>query len=106
MIVDPEQFEMQLTAFNRCFPHQTGVTERSIRGNNRLAPDLVVNKVMVSKKPDRVSDRFTGMRHSQYHIVFAEEIYYFSARIVCLWKGIEHPLELILEREPCCRARE
>src|SRR3712207_7296641 len=42
---------------SRRLPHQTGVTERSISGDDLHAPDPVLHQVVVGHLPDRVGRR-------------------------------------------------
>ena len=68
LIVDARQVKVKLPSVYCRFPHQTGVTERSISGDNRSAADHVLHEMMVSHEANWVSDSFSVACHSQHHI--------------------------------------
>lgn len=58
LVVDAREMERELLAVNFGFPHQTGVTERSVSRCNRLASDNIVDDVMISHLAHGVRDGF------------------------------------------------
>jgi hypothetical protein len=48
LVVDTCEVKVQYPPVNRCLPHQTGVTERSISGHDRRAADIVSNKMVIT----------------------------------------------------------
>ena len=58
LIVDASQMKGQLFTVNFGFPHQTGVTERSVSRRDRLPSDNIVDNVVIGHLPHGVRDRF------------------------------------------------
>jgi hypothetical protein len=48
--------KVQYASVYSCFPHQTGVTERSIGGHDRRAADSVSDEVVIAHQSNRISD--------------------------------------------------
>jgi hypothetical protein len=55
LVINSRQMEMKLPATYCRFPHQTGVTERSISSHDGSAADNVLYEVVVSHEADRIS---------------------------------------------------
>ena len=102
LIVDPREMKMKHSPFYSCFPHQTGVTERSIGDYERSAADSVVDQVMVSQLANRIRNCFSLVfdHHYQIRVVYKSGVTYFDVG----WVGerIEHPLKMVLSSEPGC----
>src|SRR5215216_8023413 len=90
----------QLATIYACVPHQTGVTQRSVGGDDWNAADLVLNYVMIGYLPYGISYCLAVYFNRYYLVVTCNE-----ARFACFYKSsfrqsIEHPFEMILPREP------
>jgi hypothetical protein len=48
--------KVQYPSVYSCLPHQTGVTERSIRGHDRRTADSVSYEVVIAHQSDRICD--------------------------------------------------
>src|SRR4029450_7592288 len=73
LVINARQMKVQYPPIYCRFPHQTGVTERSISGHNRRAADGVRHEVMVGHDPDWISDRLVSNGHSQNSIVIVDK---------------------------------
>ena len=73
LIVDTSEMEMEHSPVYSCFPHQTGVTERSISGNQRSASNGVLNHMVVSHQSNRVSNSLSLVIDCQHHIGISHE---------------------------------
>ena len=80
---------MEDAAIYCCFPHQTGVTERSISGNYGSAADGVLDQMVISHQANRISNGFSLVfnRHHQIGVIYKSGITYFDVGWV--WEGIE-----------------
>ena len=58
LVVDAGKAKSQFAIVNLRFPHQTGVTERSVSGDNRRASDHTIDDMMISQLANRKSDGF------------------------------------------------
>jgi hypothetical protein len=58
LVVDARQAKGQFAIVNLRFPHQTGVTERSVSGDNGRASDHAIDDVMISQLANRKGDGF------------------------------------------------
>jgi len=58
LVVNARELKMKLPSAYCRFPHQTGVTERSIGGDDRGAADNVLDQMMVSHESHRIGDGF------------------------------------------------
>ena len=56
LVIDTCKVKVQYPSVYGCLPHQTGVTERSIRGHDRRAADRVSYEVVITHQPDRIGD--------------------------------------------------
>src|SRR5205823_6123030 len=57
LVVDAGQMESQRQPVDSTLKHQTGVTERSISGDDRFVCEHIVNDVMVRHAADGISSR-------------------------------------------------
>lgn len=55
LIVDAGEMKMKHASLYSCFPHQTGVTERSIGGNDRSASHRVLDQMVVGHQANWIS---------------------------------------------------
>src|SRR5688500_8000399 len=107
LIVNAGELKVQLSSAYRRFPHQTGVTERSIGSNDRSTSDNVLNKMVVSHESHRISRSFAIDLNCQNNILRCHKCGLIYFCISGISEGIEHPFEMILAREPgCCEQRE
>jgi hypothetical protein len=74
LVVDAREPEVQRPSFYCRFPHQTGVTERSIGGHDRHTANRVHHDVVITHQPDRISYRLFTNFDCQHTIVVADEI--------------------------------
>ena len=81
LIVNARQMKMEYAAVYSCFPHQTGVTERSISGHDRSATHRVLDQMVISHQPDRISNRLSLVLDSQQHIGITHKICFAYLRI-------------------------
>ena len=51
LVVYACKMKVQYLSLDCCFPHQTGVTERSISGHDRRTADRVVHQVVITHQP-------------------------------------------------------
>ena len=65
LIVDSREMEMKHAPVNSCFPHQTGVTERSISGHDRSAAHRVLDQMVISHQANWISNCFSLVFDSQ-----------------------------------------
>src|SRR6266849_7182906 len=73
LIVDAREMKMEHSPVYSCFPHQTGVTERSISGNQRSTSHGVLNHMMVGHQANRISNGFALVLDRQHHIGIRHE---------------------------------
>ena len=84
LVIDSCELEVQLPSAYCCFPHQTGVTERSIGGDDRSASDNVLDQMMVGHQAHRIRGRFAIDLNRQNDVIFSHErrvIYFGVGRI-------------------------
>lgn len=62
LVVDACKVKVQHAPIDCRFPHQTGVTERSIRRDDRRAANRVLHDVVIAHHSDRVSNRLIADR--------------------------------------------
>src|SRR5829696_1806120 len=62
LVIDSRKMKVQYPSIDCCFPHQTGVTERSISGHDRRTTDRVPHQMMISHQPYWISNRL-GANH-------------------------------------------
>ena len=63
LIVDACKMKVKLPSVYCRFPHQTGVTERSISGNYWRAPNHVLNQMMVGHLSNRIGGSLAVVDH-------------------------------------------
>lgn len=56
LIVDAREMKMEHASIYSCFPHQTGVTEPSIGGNDRSATHRVLDQMVISHEANWISN--------------------------------------------------
>src|SRR6185369_9945972 len=100
LVVDACEVKVQHPTIDCRFPHQTGVTERSISRHDCRATDRVLHDVVISHQPYWISNRFVADRYRQHTIVIFNELYVTGFRVSRTGQWIEHPLEVILPRHP------
>src|ERR1700704_3470136 len=66
LIVDAGEMKVKLSSAYCRFPHQTGVTERSISGDDRSAAHRVLHEMMVSHQAHRIS-RSLAVAFNRHH---------------------------------------
>ena len=71
-MVQAGQMEAQHAAINHTVPHQTGVAERSIGGEQRGGAQLVVEHVMVCQIADRVRSGLVADYDADHHVCVAD----------------------------------
>src|SRR3954463_13984899 len=92
--------KVQYSSVDSCLPHQTGVTERSIGGTDGRAAHRVGHDVMIGHQPHRISNGFVVNLDRKHHILVTNKSGVGSFDIRAAAKRVEHPLEMILAREP------
>src|SRR6266508_4609003 len=92
--------EVKLPAPYGRFPHQTGVTERSISGDYRSAADNVLNKMVVSHQANRISRCLAVACYRHYYVRVIDECRLARLCVSCVRERTKHPLEMILPRKP------
>src|SRR2546425_11952623 len=103
LIVDAREMKMEHASVYSCFPHQTGVTERSISGNDRSTTHRVLDQMVISHQANWISNRISMVFDSQQHIGISYKICFAYLRIGRVAQRVEHPLEVVLSRKPRCR---
>ncbi len=73
LIIYARQVKVEDAAVYSCFPHQTGVTERSISGHQGRATDGVLHHMVVSHQPDWISNRLSLILDRYHHIGIANK---------------------------------
>lgn len=68
LIVDPSEMKMKHASVYSCFPHQTGVTQRSISGHDRSATHRVLYQMVVSHQANRIGNRLSLVFNRQQHV--------------------------------------
>ena len=74
LVVDAGQVKVQLATIYFSFPHQTGVTERSIGRNYGDPAHRVMQNVMIGHLPERVSGGLAIEINSQHEVITCDEI--------------------------------
>jgi len=97
---------MQLLSLEQGAPHQTGVTERSIGGNDWLSADRVMNDVVIPHQPNWICDCFAVDVHCKHHIGWLYIGRISGARKRWIWQRMKHPFKMILPREPCANCNQ
>src|SRR5215213_10789888 len=69
LIVNAREVEVQHAPIDCRFPHQTGVTERSISRDDGRAADRVLYDVVITHEPDRISNKLVTNRDRHHPIV-------------------------------------
>src|SRR6185437_5127149 len=62
LVVDTGEVKVQHPPVDCRFPHQTGVTERSISRHDRRAANRVLHDVVIAHQPDRIRNRLIADR--------------------------------------------
>lgn len=73
LVVDACEVKVQHAPVDCRFPHQTGVTERSIRGHDRRSANRVSHEVVIGHDPDRIRGRFFTDRYRHHSIVIVDK---------------------------------
>src|SRR5262249_34489233 len=68
LIVNSGQMKVEHPPIYCRFPHQTGVTERSIGSHKRSPADSILSEMMIRHQTHRISDGFAIIGHRQNHI--------------------------------------
>src|SRR2546425_3040662 len=68
LIVDAREMKVEHAPVYSCFPHQTGVTERSISGHDRSATHRVLDQMVICHQANWISNRFSLIFNSQQHV--------------------------------------
>ena len=63
LVVDAREMKVQHTPVDCRFPHQTGVTERSISRHDRRVANRVLHDVVIAHQPDWIRHRFIPDRY-------------------------------------------
>lgn len=74
LIVDAGKMKMEYASVYSCLPHQTGVTERSIGGNQRSATHRVLDQMVVGHQPNWISYGLSLVFDCQQHIGITDKI--------------------------------
>ena len=74
LIVNAREVKVQHSSIHCRFPHQTGVTERSIGGHDRRPANRVLHHVMIAHEPDRIGYGLFADDDSQYSIIIVDEV--------------------------------
>jgi len=69
LVVDACKVKVQYASIDCRFPHQTGVTERSIRCHDRRAANCVRHDVVIAHQSNGIRNRFMIDRDGQHPIV-------------------------------------
>ena len=81
LIVNAREMKMEHLPVYSCFPHQTGVTERSISGNDGSATHRVLDEMMVSHQANWVGNGLSLVFDRQQHIGINHKICFAYLRI-------------------------
>ena len=73
LVVDPRQVEVQRPSVDRRLPHQTGVTERSISGDDRHRRRPCPARVVIGHLPDRIGRRLAVALDRHHHFGVGRE---------------------------------
>ena len=68
LVVDAGEMKMQHASVNCCFPHQTGVTERSIGCTKWGAADRVLHEMVISHQSYRISNGLVVDLDREHHV--------------------------------------
>jgi len=68
LIVDTREMKIEHASVYSCFPHQTGVTERSISRHDRSATHRVLDQMVVSHQANWISNALSLVLDRQQHI--------------------------------------
>src|SRR2546430_642672 len=94
LVVDAGKMKVQHAPRNGCLPHQTGVTERSISRDNRCTSNHILDEMMISHQPNRISYSFAVTVDGEHHVGICDERRVGSFCISRMRQWIEHPLEM------------
>ena len=100
LVIDTRQVKVKNLAAYCRFPHQTGVTERSISRHDRSATDRVLHQVMIGHQSHRIGDGLAVVLNRQHHVTVGDKGGLASFRVGGTGERVEHPFEMILAREP------
>ena len=100
LIVDTRKVEVKLPSVYRRLPHQTGVTERSISGDDGRASNRVLHQMMVSHLSNGICGSFAVAFNSHNNVIVADECSLVRFYISRVGKWIKHPFKMVLSREP------
>ena len=73
LIIDACKVKVQHPSVYSCFPHQTGVTERSISGHQRCAAHRILDHVVIGHQAYRISHRLSMVLDRQHHVGIIHE---------------------------------
>ena len=84
LIVDAGEMKVEHPSVYRCFPHQTGVTERSISGHDGCAADPIMDQMVISHQTNWISHGLSQVLDRQHHVGITYKIClaYFGVRRV------------------------
>src|SRR6476660_5667472 len=98
--------EGQLSPVYGRFPHQTGMAERSVGGDQGHASNRVLNNVVIGHLPDGISYCVPIYSQCHDHVLVTDEMFLSRARKAVLGQRLEYPLEVILPCKPRSYADE
>ena len=81
LIVNAPEMKMEYASVYSRFPHQTGVTERSIGGHDRSATHRVLDQMVISHQPNWIANGLSLVFDSQQHIGVTHKICFAYFRI-------------------------
>ena len=74
LVVDTRKMKVKYSAVDCRFPHQTGVTERSIGGHDRSATHRVLDQMVISHQPNWIGNGLSLVFDSQQHVGITHKI--------------------------------
>ena len=80
LVIDAAKLEPELSAVHDGPPHDAGVAQRSVSGDERDAADHVVDEMVIGQLALGVGDRLAVQGHGQDQIVVVEEVDRFRLR--------------------------
>jgi|SRR5215471_1409544 len=96
---------MQVPPVHSSFPHQTGVTERSISSRDRHSTDDIIEDVVIGHRANRVSAGIGSDTNRYYHLRWIE-LGLADGFESCSGHWMKHPLEIVDARHDRRRAGE
>src|SRR5215510_2092827 len=92
--------KMQQASVNCRFPHQTGVTKRSISSTERRAADGVLHDMVIGHQAHRIGNGFVLNLNREHHVCIPDKVGAVCFDVGAAVKRIKHPLEMVLTRKP------